>query len=200
MTVQQQRHDVFRAAVLASAETEFARVGYDRAKVAAVAKGADVSLATVYKLFDGKQDIWDQLHAERMQVLLERVRRRGASAGTPLDRLLAGIAGVAEFLTEHDDYLALSLDQPSGWLAPGDGVGVQRSVWSAGLEMIRQGVDAAVAAEEIEGMRPGVASRLVVSVLQVWLAEWVESGRDRPADDLVADLVGSLRGFLTVNR
>jgi AcrR family transcriptional regulator len=197
MTVQQQRHEVFRTAVLAAAEEEFARVGYDRAKVAAVAKGADVSLATVYKLFDGKQDIWDQLHAERMQVLLERVRRRAASAATPLDRLLDGISGVAEFLTEHDAYLALSLDQSNGWLAPGGGVGVQRSVWAAGLEMIGHGVDAAVAAGQIEGMRPGVASRLVVSALQVWLAEWVGSGRDRPADEVVADLVGSLRRFLT---
>ena len=38
---------------------------------------------------------------------------------------------------------------------------------------------------------------LVVSALQVWLGDWVDSGRDRQPDVLVADLVAHLRVILT---
>lgn len=194
----EKRHELVRASVLDAAEAEFARVGYAQAKVAGIAKAADTSLATVYKLFGGKEDIWDQLHAERMTVLLDRVRASAVPGLLPLDRMLAGIAAVAEFLATHDRYLELSLAEAGGWLSPGGGTGVQRSVWSAGLEMIGQGIAAAVEAGEITDLRPRTASCLVVSVLQVWLAEWVESGRDRPVGELVEDLVAHLRSFLTI--
>lgn len=193
----ERRHAGFREAVLDAAEAEFARVGYGPAKVAAIAASADVSLATVYKLFGGKEDIWDQLHAARMAVLLDDVRGGAGPGPSPLDRLLAGIAAVARFLATHDRYLELSLAESGGWLAPAGGTGVQRSVWSAGLDMIGQGVAAAIEAGEVTGLRPRTASCLVVSVLQVWLAEWVESGRDRPVPELVDDLVSHLRSFLT---
>lgn len=193
----EKRHELYREAVLDAAESEFARVGFAQAKVAAIARSADVSLATVYKLFGGKEDIWDQLHATRMAVLLDQVRGSGGAGLSPLERLLAGIGAVAEFLATHDDYLALSLGESGGWLSPGGGTGVQRSVWTSGLDMIGQGIRASVEAGEITGLRPRTASCLVVSVLQVWLAEWVESGRDRPVDELVEDLVAHLRLFLT---
>lgn len=194
----EERHERFRNAVLEAAEAEFARVGYGSAKVAAIARSADTSLATVYKLFGGKEDIWDRLHAERMDVLLDRVRGSATPGLPPLERLLAGIAEVARFLATHDRYLELSLVQTGGWLAPGGGTGLQRSVWSSGLDMIGQGVAAAVVAGQVRSLRPRVAACLVVSTLQVWLAEWVEAGRDRPVDELVEDLVAHVRAFLTV--
>ena len=45
--------------------------------------------------------------------------------------------------------------------------------------MIAAGVEAAGAAGELADLRPRIAAGMVVSALQVWLADWVESGRDR---------------------
>jgi AcrR family transcriptional regulator len=197
--VVEQRRTLYRELVLDAAEREFARVGYADTKVAAIAKAADVSLATVYKTFDGKREIWNELHAERMAALLALVDARVVGAASPLERLLAGIGGVAEFLTGHDAYLELSLGAGSGWLSAG-GTDVQRTVWSSGLDTIAAGVTAAKAAGELRGLRPRIAAGLVVSALQVWLGDWVDSGRDRDPGDLVAELVAYLRVLLTTLR
>jgi len=45
-------------------------------------------------------------------------------------------------------------------------------------------------------LRPAVAAGLVVSALQVWLSDWLRSGRDRPVADVVTELVDHLRRSL----
>jgi len=197
VSVAEERRTLYRDLVLTAAELEFARVGFADAKMAAIAKGADVSLATVYKTFPGKTEIWNDLHAERMTALLARVDERVAGTGSPVERLLGGIAAVAEFLTSHDAYLELRLHVSSGWLTAAGGHGVQRTVWGSGLDTIASGVQAARAAGELADLRPRIAAGLVVSALQVWLADWVESGRDRDAETVVEDLVSHLRAMLT---
>lgn len=197
MPVADERQRLYRDLVLAAAEHEFARAGFADAKVAAIAKSADLSLATVYKTFPGKGEIWNELHAERMKALLALVDERTAGIDSPLDRLVGGIAAVAEFLMAHGAYLELSLGASSGWLSAGGNPGVQHTVWDSGLHMIAAGVEAAGAAGEIVDIRPRIAAGMVVSALQVWLADWVESGRDRHPEVVVGDLVAHLRTTLT---
>ena len=83
MPVTEERRSLYRELVLAAAEREFARVGFAEAKVAAIAKAADLSLATVYKTFPGKGEIWNDLHAERMNALLASVEERLATSTPP---------------------------------------------------------------------------------------------------------------------
>ena len=173
----------YREQVLDAAEREFARVGYADARMPDVAREAGLSLATVYKTCTGKAEIWDDLQATRMAGLLDAVA--AATAGTAgLERLLAGVGATATYLAERPDYLAMSLKVGTAW-ASAQGVGVQRTVWSDGLETIAAGHAAAVAA----GM--------VVSALQVWLSDWLRSGRDRPVAEVVEELVTHLRRLLT---
>lgn len=197
MPVTDERRSLYRGLVLGAAEREFARVGFAEAKMAAIAGGAGLSLATVYKTFPGKSEIWNALHSERMAALLTVVDERVAGTRSPVERLLSGIGAVAEFLMAHDSYLELSLGADSGWLTAGGSPGVQHTVWSSGLEMIAAGVTAAAAAGELADLRPRIAAGLVVSALQVWLADWVEAGRDRDPEAVVDDLVGHLRATLT---
>jgi AcrR family transcriptional regulator len=193
----EERRALYRDLVLSAAEGEFARVGYAETKVAAIAVAADLSLATLYKSFSGKEETWNELHTRRMEALVALVERRVTTAGTPLERLLDGIAAVAEYLTGQDAYLELNLRASSGWLTPATSIGVQRSVWASGLDMIAAGVDAARAAGELTYLRTRIATGVIVSALQVWLADWVDAGRDREADVVVDELVAHLRMTLT---
>ncbi|CAN5421320.1 hypothetical protein BH09ACT12_BH09ACT12_21270 [soil metagenome] len=192
MTALEERRSLYKDLILAAAELEFAEVGFADTKVATIAKAADLSLATVYKSFASKNDIWNDLHAERMTALLAFVDERSGHVESPLERLLAGIAAVAEFLTDHDAYLRLSLGASSGWLGPGGGTGVQRTVWGSGLDMIARGVRAARDAGEVTDLRPRIAAGMIVSALQVWLADWIESDRDRAPKVVVSDLIEHL--------
>lgn len=200
MPVAEERRSLYRELVLAAAEREFARVGFAETKMTAIAKAADLSLATVYKTFPGKGEIWNELHAERMTALLASVDEQISAHDSPLERMLGGIAAVAEFLMRHDAYLELSLGASTGWLTTGAGLGVQRTVWGSGLDMIATGVKAARSAGELTDLRPRIAAGMVVSALQVWLADWVDSGRDRDPEVVVADLVAHLRAMLTAPR
>lgn len=196
-SIQEARRAMYRQQILAAAEHEFGRAGFDQVRMETIAATAGVSLATVYKTFSGKAEIWDALHAERMEALLASVAAATPDDGPALDRLLAGIAAVGRFLAGHDDYLALNLQVGFGWASSADeGRGVQRTVWSAGLEMIASGIEAAIAEGSVREIRPRVAAGMVVSALQVWLSEWAGSGRDRDADEVIDEMALRLRWLL----
>lgn len=192
------RRAVYRRQILEAAEAEFARSGYAATKVTAIARTAGVSLATVYKSFDGgKAEIWDALHAERMAALLAAVEAtsRGEPAG--IDRVLAAVAAVARFLAENDGYLDLSLRAGDGWAGGAEsGHGVQATVWSDGLGALAAAVESALTPAQLAGMGPRVAAGLVVSAIQVWLADWVREGRARPIEEVLEALVMRLRWLL----
>ena len=61
-------------------------------------------------------------------------------------------------------------------------------MWTAGIDMLERGVAAAVAVGEVPEVRPRVAAGMLVSGLQVWLSDWVESGFDRDVDVVVAEM------------
>jgi len=196
-SIRDARREMYRQQILGAAELEFSRAGFADARMESIAATAGVSLATVYKTFAGKLDIWNALHAQRMEALLAAVDLATKTAASPLDRLLTGVAAVAGFLAEHENYLDLNLRAGFGWASNAEGgQGVQRTVWSAGLDMVTAGVEAAVAREELPDIRPRVAAGMIVSALQVWLADWVSSGRDRRPEAVIEEMTGRLRCLL----
>ncbi|MGN6721141.1 MAG: TetR/AcrR family transcriptional regulator [Marmoricola sp.] len=196
ISIEAARRDMYRRQILNAAEVEFSRSGFANTKVNAIAKTADLSLATVYKNFGGKTEIWDSLHASRMEELLERVEAEGDSTDGPLDRILTGVASVARYLTEHPTYLAMNLWAGTGWASSDRTAhGVQETVWSAGLDTMAAGVKNAITAGEIPPIDPRVAAGLIVSTMQVWLAAWADGEQASP-DDLVAAMTERLRWML----
>ncbi|MDO8394069.1 MAG: TetR/AcrR family transcriptional regulator, partial [Dietzia sp.] len=158
---------------------------------------AGLSLATVYKSFSGKAEIWDALHRTRMDALLEAVRE--ADAGEPgLERLLTGLRRVFLFLAAHPAYLEMNLRAGGGWASSVEGAhGIQRTVWSSGLEVIAAGMQAAADRGELAGLDPRIAAGMAISALQVWLSEWVRSERAEDPEALVDDMTRRLRLLLT---
>lgn len=63
--------------------------------------------------------------------------------------------------------------------------------------MIATGIESALAAGELRPLRPTVAAGLVVSALQVWMIDWVDSGRNRPSSEVVEELATHLRWTLS---
>lgn len=188
---------MYRQQILGAAEREFGRAGFAEVRMESIAATAGISLATVYKTFAGKVDIWDALHAERMRALLASVDDASRAATSPLDRLLTGVAAVARFLTEHEDYLNMNLRAGFDWAGGAEGArGVQRTVWSAGIDMIASGIEAAITAGEMPAIRPRVAAGMVVSALHVWLADWAGPARDRQADEVIDEMTIRLRWLL----
>lgn len=191
------RREMYRRQILQAAEVEFSRGGFANAKMSAIAKTADLSLATVYKHFGGKAEIWDDLHALRMADLLAQVEREREHGSSVLDQVLTGIAAVARYLTSHDSYLDMNLRTGAGWASSApSALGVQHTVWSAGLDAITGGIERAVTSGEIPAISPRVAAGLIVSSLHVWLAEWVQAGRAEDPGQMIDAMIQRLRWML----
>lgn len=198
--IQDARREMYRQHILAAAEYEFARAGFTEAKVSAIAKAAGISLATLYKHFAGKDDIWDALNAQRMAEFTEAVRVRTGSVDSPLEKILTGARAEVEFFTQRPAFLQMHLNDGWSWgtasVIAAAGRGRQRDAWRTGMEMITRAAEAAVDAGEVVGLRPAIVASVVISSLQVWLADWVSEGKKRPAHGVADELVEHLRACL----
>lgn len=195
------RRELYREHILSAAEREFGETGFQAAKVSDIARRAGVSLATVYKNFGGKDDLWDALNAQRMAEFIEAVYSRTRSVDSPLEKILVGARAEVEFFAEREDFLRLHLTDGLSWgtasTYPGAGRGGQRTAWRTGMDMITRATEAAVKVGEIRGIRPIVAAALVISALQVWLTDWIANDRTRPVSVVADELVEHLRRCLT---
>jgi AcrR family transcriptional regulator len=194
------RRAMYRQQIVAAAEYEFSRAGFTEARVSEIAKTAGVSLATVYKHFAGKDDIWDALNADRMREFVAAVRARTETVDSPLEAILVGARAEVEFFAAHPNFLQLHINEGLSWASASAkaGRGGQREAWRTGMEMITRAAAAAVEAGEITHLPPKIAGALVISALQIWLTDWVATGRTTPieivADDVVQHLKVSLGG------
>jgi AcrR family transcriptional regulator len=194
------RRDMYRQQIISAAEFEFARAGFDKTKVADIARTADVSLATVYKNFSGKDDIWDALNRQRMDEFIAAGQRAIQDVDTPLNRLYSAMRVLVIYFTEHPNFLRLHINEGLNWATAGVewGRGNQRAAWRTGLDIMVALAEDVTASGETPSMRPSVLAGLAVSALQVWLTDWVNSGCDRPADELASELVEYMKRWLTI--
>jgi len=194
------RRDMYRQQIISAAEFEFARAGFDKTKVTDIARTADVSLATVYKNFAGKDEIWDALNRQRMDEFIAAGRHALEDVDTPLDRLFSALRALVVYFTEHPNYLRLHINEGLNWATAGVdwGRGNQRAAWQTGLDIMVALAEDVIASGETPSMRPSVLAGLAVSALQVWLTDWANSGCDRPADEVARELVEYMKRSLTI--
>jgi AcrR family transcriptional regulator len=197
-SIRQARREMYRQQIIAAAELEFARTGFDKTKVSDIARAADVSVDTVYKNFDGKNDIWDALNRHRMDGFIASGERATQGLTSPLDRLLCSARAQVMFFADHPNFLDLHIREGWSWATAGLelGRGVQRDVWRTGLSIVVALAEDAIDAGEIPAMRPNIVAGLAVSALQVLLADWVNCQRDRPAEEVADELVAHLKRTL----
>ena len=84
-----QKSDDKRRRILQAAVKVFAQKGYHRAKVAAIARGADVADGTIYLYFRNKEDILVSLFDEVMDEHLQQARQELAAVQGAPARLFA---------------------------------------------------------------------------------------------------------------
>jgi AcrR family transcriptional regulator len=78
-----------RSDVLAAASAVIAAKGFHEAQMTEIAAAAEVSLATLYGMFDGKERIFEEVVAGAATALREEVRAKVLPIADPGDRLLA---------------------------------------------------------------------------------------------------------------
>ena len=197
-SIHETRRQMYRMQIISAAEYEFARAGFEKTKVANIARTADVSLATLYKHFAGKDEIWDVLNQQRVEEFISAGQQAIADCTSPVQRLFASLHALVTYFAEHPNYLRIHVSEGLSWATGGHnwGRGNQRDAWRTGIDTMVALAHDAVESEGVPPMRPSLLAGLVVSALQVWLTDWVNSEFDRPADDVTLELTQYLRRSL----
>ncbi len=175
---------MYRSLVVDAAEHLFATRGYEQTKIQDVASASGLSLGTLYSVFDGKADILEAIHNERLGELFLLTGETMQSSERAAARLLDGNRVFIRWLTEHPDFLRIHLDD-STWASNPRGVSEgQVNAWRRGIELIASVVQKAMDEGDAHETDPTLAARLLVAMQQVFMSAWVESGMQEDPDVL----------------
>lgn len=193
------KRELYRDLILTAAERSFADRGYAEVKVQDIASAADLSLATLYNTFAGKQAIYHEVHRRRLHELVEAALAVAGTADSHLGNLLAGIEAYVRYFAEHPDYLRMHLREGNSWATEaGIERGLPSEIWRRGIEMFEEILSQAIAAGEVVDEDPALIARVATATQQVALARWMEGGL-REAPEQLSERVRHLflRSFAT---
>ncbi len=175
----------------------FASRGYEGTRIQDVAAESGISLGTLYSVFDGKSDIYEAIHDERLGRLFLLAGRTMASDDKAADRLMRGNRVFIRWLTEHPDFLRIHLDNSGAWASNPQQVGEGlANAWRRGIDLIALVIDEAMREGDAFEGDPVIAARTMVAVQQVHMSAWVESGMQCDADQLADRIEEQLRRTL----
>ena len=188
---------MYRSLIIDAAERLFATRGYEGAKIQDIATGSGISLGTLYSVFDGKSDIYEAVHDERLGRLFLLVSRTMASGDKAAGRLMRANRVFIRWLTEHPDFLRIHLNNSGAWASNPQEVGEGLvNAWRRGIDLIALVIDEAMRDGDAFQGDPVIAARTMVAVQQVHMSAWVESGMQGDADDLADRIEEQLRRTL----
>lgn len=187
---------MYRSLVVEAAEHLFASRGYERTKIQDIASASGLSLGTLYSVFDGKAGILAAIHDERLGELFLLVGGAMSSEHRAVDRLLSGNRSFIAWLTEHPDFLRIHLGSRAWAFNPEPAAEGQVSAWRRGIDLIAMVVGEAMRDGDAQAGDPVLAARIMVSIQQVFMSAWVESGMQETAEELAMRVDEQIRRSL----
>jgi AcrR family transcriptional regulator len=92
---------------MAAARDEFAKRGFDGARVDQIARRAGVNKQLLFYYFHSKRGLFDAVLARGATQLEEALAHLGTADGRPLDRLRATLRALFDFLLAHPELVTL---------------------------------------------------------------------------------------------
>lgn len=170
------REDLARLRVLEAAEIEFGAAAFEDARMHAIAERAKVALGTLYTLFQGKHELFEAIHARRLEELFTEIAPLLVEFDEPAEAFRIGFDALTGFFVARPHYLAMHLRDGLAWSSPENmRTEVQRESWSRGFEMMRGLFEAAAEAGAVYPGDPALNARLAIAMHQVYLARWLET-------------------------
>jgi AcrR family transcriptional regulator len=193
------RELAYREAALEGAEAVFAEHGFAGAKMAQIAAAARISLATLYAVFPGKEQLHRAVHEWRAEQVIERTARQLPGALTPVEALLTGSDAYVRFQLDHPNYLRLTLREAPSWSRAQSIVHPEQlHAWNLGMELAVQVCAEGIAAGVFVDEPPAQHARMLIATMQVILAEWFDNGMTGTADEVAQRVRRALLRALVV--
>jgi AcrR family transcriptional regulator len=171
--------------VFEAAEAIFAEKGFDAATMQDVASEAGVSLNTLYSVFPGKNELYQEIRSTRQQEFEAAMGVPLETIEDPVAALEAGVRAYVDFLVDHPEFLQLHLREGQAWAV--------RSAEepSEGLDRFAQVIERGMSAGVFHQGDPQMMALVGIAIIQVWLGRMAEQGdedRERIANEILEQL------------
>ncbi len=180
---------LYREHIMDVAERMFAELGFAETKMQDVAREAGISLGTLYQAYPGKEDLYRGVLIDRDAKMFEEVLVKGEksiSAPQSVEQLL-WLTGInLSFLLNNPDYLRMQLQAGYAWYHSAAQVSSdEKQMWERGLAMMEQVFAWGIKEGLFIPGNTGDMARLLMSLQQTRLANWVTSGMSEAHDVVV---------------
>jgi AcrR family transcriptional regulator len=189
------RREMYRKLVFEAAESVFAEHGFADAKMSDIALEAGIALKTLYSVFDGKLELYQEITRLRCEELLALVP--ADSDASPLAAVMEGVRAGVEYLLQHPSFLRTHLREGNAWaVRPVTHAPDAVEIWQENLrqqaQLIERGIDTGVFLDE----DPELMTKMMTAVYQVHLADWLERGGDIDPAQLTQRIQRHIRHLL----
>ncbi len=190
------RANVYRKHVLNAAEQVFAESGYDGATIRDIAARADVAVGSVYRVFEGKTELYLAVHQRHSEELVARSAKVAAADTDVWQKMLDGASVTVSYLCEHTNYLRILLHQATSWSQDSQQNDIQAQQWAAGHQILSQTIATGIKEGPIRDGDPDRFARLVMAIYQAILGDWLLNGQKQSPAEVVAEIQDLLRRLL----
>jgi len=188
--------------ILEAAEQVFAERGFQAASVEEIAGRAEVAIATLYKMFGNKEELFAAIVDYRQESFLSEIEAQVAVSDDPAERLQRLIEGIYRYFERHQAAFRIYLGATHGF--PWH---IRSSMGERAFSKYQDFI-AFVAAILEAGMRAGQwpkddATRLagaVVGALNALLTQWQTNPKPAPVHGEAAAAVEIMRRILGAAR
>lgn len=179
-----------RSHVLAAAATEFAEKGFDGAQVAEIASRAEVSLGTVYAMFEAKEGLFQAVIENAAESIRETVRAKVEGIPDPQDRLLALIDSLFACFAENEDLLRIYARATHGlpWRIRQSMGNRAQAIFTSFSGWVRGLTQEATSSGPLQGIDPEALALALIGSVTTAAAAAAEGTSQRGLDALAGDV------------
>lgn len=176
--------------ILEAAEEVFADKGYYDAAVEEIAARAEISIGTLYNLFTSKEGLFLTVIEQRVNHFLQQITQRAEAEPTAAEKLDALLAGIFEYLEQHQAFFRLYVTATHGlpWHLNSDMGALlfakYRDIQNYVTTICQQGKDEGAFHTE----SPFSLALAILGVANAFLTSWIMSKKKRPLSESLEEV------------
>lgn len=179
-----------RAHVLEAAAAEFAEKGFHGAQVGEIAARAEVSLGTVYSMFEAKEGLFQAVIEDAAESMRETVQAKVESIPEPRERLLGLIDSLFACFSENQDLLRIYAGATHGlpWRIRQTMGDRTQAIFAGFTEWVRELTAEATAAGPLDDLDADALALTLIGSVTTAAAAAAEGTSQQPLESLARDV------------
>ena len=180
-----------RQAILSVSEKLFAQKSFFRTTMAEIGKASEFGMATLYKFFPSKEEIYFTLINEKAEQLLSLIEKGISRLDSSLDKVKAFVSMVSDFFEENRGFLTIFISGRSDfqWMVKED-LGLRiNQLYDRYLMMLQHIIEEGIRRKEIKPIDPEVIAHGLAGMINSIIFQWILNPGKRSLKSKIQNLL-----------